>query len=213
MECARHPRPARKQDPPFTPTSPMSMRTLMSLVLASIAAAAPSATHGQPSPAAAEAPVGFGPGPQRTLPFEVAPEPFAAAQDVRSHARGTADPGARHGTGRLALGGVAGGGLGLVGGAVLGAAIDRADDDDCIDMCFGPGMILGALGGEALGMALGVNLANGRKGSLPANLLASAAILAGGLLATHESGLLVAVPVGQLGGTIAMERAAERRRR
>jgi hypothetical protein len=189
------------------------MRTLMTLVLASIAAGAPSAARGQAPPAAAESLVDLRPGPRRTLPFEAASGPTAAALDTGSHARLTADPGARHGTARLALAGVVGGGLGLVGGMFLGAAIDGGGDDDCIDMCFGPGLILGALGGEALGMALGVNLANGRKGSLPANLLASAAILTGGLLATHESGLFVTVPIGQLGGTIAVERAVERRRR
>ena len=189
------------------------MRTPMSLVLAAVVAAAPSAARGQAPPAAAELPVALRPGPQRTPQFEVAPGRAAAALDAGSHARLAAAPGARHGTARLALGGVVGGGLGLVAGMYLGAAIDGDSDDGCIDMCFGPGLILGALGGEALGMALGVNLANGRKGSLPANLLASAAILTGGLFATHQSALVLAVPVGQLGGTIAVERAVERRRR
>jgi hypothetical protein len=195
------------------PDPPIPMRTPMSLVLAAIAAAAPSAAHGQAPPAAAESPVALRPGPQRTPPFEVAPGLAAVALDAGSHARLAASPGPRHGTSRLALGGVVGGGLGLLAGMSLGAAIDGASDEECIDMCFGPGLILGALGGEALGMALGVNLANGRKGSLPANLLASAAILTGGIFATHESGLLIVVPVGQLGGTIAVERAVERRRR
>ena len=114
----------------------------------------------------------------------------------------------------LFVAGVAGGGLGMMGGAMGGALLDGDPDEDCIDFCFGPGLVLGALGGEAVGIATAVHLANGRKGSYPAGVLTSAGLLALGIVVGHEMGeSLVLVPASQILGAIVVERATERRRR
>jgi hypothetical protein len=115
------------------------------------------------------------------------------------------------GTAHVALGGVAGGFVGLVGGMVVGRLVDGAGDEDCIEFCFGPRTVLGGLGGEALGMALGAHLANGRRGRLAASLLASAGLLTAGLfVASEKPSLALVVPLGQLAGTVATERAGAR---
>lgn len=191
------------------------MKIIPPLVALSALALAPSFARAQAVPADAlpsdTAAVTVPAGPRRTpsLTEAAAPAPAVAEAPERVTA---AVPERRHGTAKLAVAGAAGAGIGFMAGGYLGAALDGRDED-CIDMCFGPGLILGALGGEALGMALGVHLANGRQGSLAKNALVSAAILTAGIYATHESGgLVLAVPVGQLVGTVAMERADTRRR-
>jgi hypothetical protein len=114
---------------------------------------------------------------------------------------------------RMILGGAGGGALGLVVGMAAGAVLDGPADEDCIDFCFGPGLVGGALLGEAVGMALGVHLADGRRGSLPMGLLTSAGILAVGLFAGQDSPtLILAIPVGQLIGTMTVERSTGYRR-
>lgn len=191
------------------------MKIIPPLVALSALALAPSLARAQaasidalPSDTAAVT-VSAGPRRMPSLTEAAAPVLPAAAASERS---AVAVPDRRRGTARLAAAGAAGAGVGFMAGMFIGAAIDGRDDD-CIDMCFGSGMLLGALGGEALGMALGVHLANGRQGSLARNALVSAALLTAGVLATHESGgLIVAVPVGQLVGTVAMERADTRPR-
>lgn len=111
-------------------------------------------------------------------------------------------------TGWLVAGGVAGGGVGMFAGMIAGALIDGKADEDCIDFCFGPGLILGTLAGEALGGALGVHLANGRRGSLPLGMLTSAGILTLGLFTALEvPEILLVIPVAQLVGAIRIERA------
>lgn len=187
------------------------MRTRLPLILIALAATAPAAVRAQGVAIADPSSTTSSPADVRAGPHRTPPAATLAPAELPgsfSSAPPAAAPQRRHGTGRLVLGGVAGAGVGLMAGMYLGAALDQRDDD-CKDMCFGPGMLLGALGGEALGMALGVHLANGRQGNLGKNFLASAAILTAGVLATHESGgLIVAVPVGQLAGTIAVERSA-----
>ena len=194
------------------------MKTILPLVALSALALAPSFARGQAAStdapavdtisAVAAVPVG----PRRIPSLTDAAAPALPAVDVPGSVA-AAVPDRRPGTAKLAVAGAAGAGVGFMAGMLVGAAIDNGADDDCIDMCFGTGMLLGALGGEALGMALGVHLANGRQGSLAKNALVSAALLTAGVVATHESGgLMVAVPVGQLVGTITMERADARRR-
>lgn len=64
-----------------------------------------------------------------------------------------------------------------------------------------------------MGIATGVHLANGRRGSLPLGALASAGILAVGLVASSEQPeLALVVPIGQIVGAVNVERRTARRR-
>jgi hypothetical protein len=117
----------------------------------------------------------------------------------------------RASTGWLVAGGALGGGVGTIVGMGVGALVDGPADDDCIDFCFGPGLVFGTLAGEVLGIAAGVHLANGRGGSLPMDALASAGILVVGGWASGGDELLLVVPVGQIFGAIVTERATTRR--
>jgi hypothetical protein len=112
----------------------------------------------------------------------------------------------------LALAGVVGGGVGLVGGMAAGALAQKAVDGNCTRDCSMLGIVLGGLAGEALGMSAGVHLANGRRGSLPLGMLTSAGILTVGLVAGNNIPImLLLVPVGQLIGTVTVERRTGRR--
>lgn len=131
-------------------------------------------------------------------------EPAAAVIPADAEARGAALE-------WLAIGGLVGGGLGLAGGILAGALVDGPPEADCIIYCFSPAMVVGALAGEALGIAAGVHLANGRHGSLFLGTAASAGILFLGLVVGLEApGIGLAIPVGQTVGAIAVERSTER---
>jgi|GEM_PF-4981727 len=79
-------------------------------------------------------------------------------------------------TGWLVLGGAAGAGAGIVGGALAGMAYS------CMDECGYRAPLWGAIVGEIVLLPLGVHVANGRKGSYGLELLASAGLGAGGVL-------------------------------
>lgn len=111
----------------------------------------------------------------------------------------------------LVVAGVVGGAVGMVGGLATGALLDGPADPECIDFCFGPGVILGPLIGEVVGVSLGVHLANGSRGRIVPGVLTSAGLLAGGLaVGLAVPPLLFVVPVGQLAGVIRMERRTAR---
>ena len=74
--------------------------------------------------------------------------------------------------GWLVLGGAAGWGVGLAGGALLGEGINEVLQVQS----FGAGTLTGAALGVATMTPLGVHLANGRKGSYTMELLTSAAV-------------------------------------
>lgn len=144
------------------------------------------------------------------LPSRLVPPAMLAAAATAPAA--DAQPGGRSPE-VLALGGVVGGGVGMFAGMFAGALLDGPADEDCIDFCFGPGLILGTLAGEALGIAAGVHLANGRRGSLPKSALTSAGILAVGLVAGNNvPEMLVVVPVSQIVASITVERRTARNR-
>ncbi len=108
-------------------------------------------------------------------------------------------------TALLAAGGLLGGGLGLLGGAYVGAKITEHDCEDC----FIVGLFYGGVAGGSALLPLGVHLANGRRGDYGKSLLASLAIGAAGFgisYATDEWGLMFAVPVAQIISSIVIER-------
>lgn len=114
---------------------------------------------------------------------------------------------------RMVLGGLAGGAVGLVAGGLLGAVIGNDDDSEegWVDAL--QGAVIGGTIGESAGIALGVHLANRRRGSLPLELVASTAIGVIGLLVLYENQsppiapiLLAATPAAQLASVIAIER-------
>lgn len=143
------------------------------------------------------------PDPGRIGPDVPSRERAAAAIRVHAETRGAAVE-------WLAVGGLVGGGLGLVGGLVIGALVDGLPEEDCIVYCVSPGMAVGMLAGEALGIAAGVHLANGRHGSLLLGTAASTGILALGLIGGLESpGVVLLIPIGQMVGAVAVERSTE----
>ena len=106
--------------------------------------------------------------------------------------------------GGMILGGVALGAVGLFGGALVGDRFQSYPCEDCIE-----GAFYGALAGESLAIPLGVHLADHRRGKLGPALAASIGIGALGLGAaalTDEWGVLLAIPVLQLGASIGIER-------
>ena len=119
----------------------------------------------------------------------------------------------------LVLGGVLGGGLGLVGGAIAGAGLEVAMGCDH-DYCGIAGGLLGAMAGEIILLPLGVHLANGRQGNYGYALLASAGSAAGGLLLSLAAGAIAGersidvalwtIPVAQLASSILVERRTSR---
>lgn len=150
--------------------------------------------------------------PVMDAPADTTPEPAPLLAIPGAAPAEARDGEAGGSTSAMVLGGVLGAGAGTVAGWLVGAYVDGEPDPDCIDFCFGPALVLGTLAGEALGLAAGVHLANGRRGSLPLSVLTSAGILAAGIMVGHEhAGTLVLVPVSQLVGAIWMERETPRR--
>jgi hypothetical protein len=119
------------------------------------------------------------------------------------------------GTPALALGGLLGGAVGIVGGFYLGAAL--ADGEDTNDLDFLSGGVAGAAIGEGLLLPAGVHVANDSRGSYTLSAAASLGIAAAGLLALealHYDApgapiVLVAVPIAQLVTSVAIERATD----
>ena len=169
---------------------------LLPLVLAALALAAPASAQ------------------RRTPnPLHGAPLPFSAT--VREPDSGALPRTARAEGDRpalvLALGGAVGGGVGMFGGMAAGELRDGGPRN-CEDMCFGPGIILGTLAGEAIGVAVGTHLANGRRGRLIPGLLTSGGILAAGIAAGLVAPpVLLAIPPAQIIGSIGAERATQHR--
>jgi hypothetical protein len=117
------------------------------------------------------------------------------------------------------------GGVGFLAGGAVGYAIAsscQVGTPNPDDWCAVEGTLVGAVIGGTSGMALGVHLGNGRRGSLALDLLTGAAL--GGLGIGIAAGtkpdwgtplfwtLSLGIPVGQLAGTVAVERAVGRSR-
>jgi hypothetical protein len=108
----------------------------------------------------------------------------------------------------LALGGILGGAAGAFAGGIVGAkAADNCED------CALEGLAYGLVAGGSAALPLGVHVANGRRGNYGLSLLASLAIGGvgfGATLASHENGIMIAVPVLQLISSIVIERRTTR---
>jgi hypothetical protein len=108
----------------------------------------------------------------------------------------------------LVVGGVLGGAAGAFAGGIIGAKAA----DNCGD-CALEGLAYGLVAGGSAALPLGVHVANGRRGNYGLSLLASLAIGGvgfGATLASHENGIMIAVPVLQLISSIVIERRTTR---
>lgn len=119
----------------------------------------------------------------------------------------------------MAAAGLLGGTIGFFGGAYVGAGLASG----CAgDFCGIGETIFGAAAGESLGIPLGVHLANGGRGNLLLEILASAGIGAAGLMLvignsnsadqTASIVTVAATPIVQLITSIAIERSTGRTR-
>jgi hypothetical protein len=117
--------------------------------------------------------------------------PFSSDRSTRSV--GTERQGAS--TAALLAAGIAGGAVGLVGGAYLGAALDHGGSE-----YLPVGAVIGGLAGETLLLPLAVHLANGRRGNLLNGTLLSVAAMGAGILFAAPTGAasMLAVPPVQL---------------
>jgi hypothetical protein len=109
----------------------------------------------------------------------------------------------------LATGGVLGGAVGVLAGAVAGARLTGNDCEDCGLV----GAVYGAVAGGSALLPLGVHVANGGRGNFALSLLSSLAIGGVGLAVAHESNsaaVMIPVPVLQLVSSILIERRAGR---
>jgi hypothetical protein len=110
--------------------------------------------------------------------------------------------------------GIAGGGLGLVAGAYLGAAFEvavRDERENCFICLPVVGLAVGGLVGEAVGLGLGVHAGAGGCGTAGDHIVSALGI--GGLgvmaaVATGEGVVLVAIPVAQIVNALEIERKA-----
>ncbi len=106
--------------------------------------------------------------------------------------------------GVLALAGLGGMAVGVLGGGLIGIGFD---DDDGLDAA--DGAFVGAVAGTSLAIPAAVHLANGRRGNLGRSILVSA--LVGGVLlgtgwAAESAELVLAAPIGQLISAVIIER-------
>ncbi|HEY8257201.1 MAG TPA: hypothetical protein VIG08_06055 [Gemmatimonadales bacterium] len=108
----------------------------------------------------------------------------------------------------LALGGVAGGAVGVFAGALAGAKLTEHDCEDCALV----GAVYGAIAGGSAVLPLGVHLANRGRGNFALSLLSSLAIGGVGLAIAHEANsaaVMIPVPVLQVVSSILIERRTE----
>jgi hypothetical protein len=107
------------------------------------------------------------------------------------------------------LGATVGGGIALGAAGLLLGGLIGASAVDCYE-CEMAGAFYGSVTGATLGMALGVHLGNKRQGSFVADLLVGAVVSGAGTLVLMSSetpdGWLVALPIVQLAGMVAVER-------
>ncbi len=116
---------------------------------------------------------------------------------------------------RLATGGVLLGTAGFFGGALAGAGLCGCHEADGYDIL--AAAFLGASAGAAIGIPLGIHLANDARGNLGYSLLASAAVTTAGLLVALSSdgdaltgAVVIAIPVTAIITSIALERRTTR---
>jgi hypothetical protein len=107
-------------------------------------------------------------------------------------------------------GGVVGGTAGLFGGMLAGVMLAHTGQCMGEDCSLGSALV-GAGVGEVIGLAAGAHVGSARRGNLGLAVLASAAMGATGILAANYAprsagGIVVAIPLLQLGAVLALER-------
>lgn len=106
----------------------------------------------------------------------------------------------------MALGGYMGSTLGIGTGLIVALVTDlQPHEPECVDVCIGDLGFAAVVAGGSVGTALGVHLANHRRGSFPRTLLASTGILVAGVGAaalTDASEILIGVQVVQIAGAV-----------
>jgi hypothetical protein len=148
---------------------------------------------------------------QRLVSGRFAPAPAPAAHATATtalssrprRAAGSVDSGSVD-VPKLALGGVIGGTAGMFAGAIVGHRFESSPCEDCFWAA-----LYGALVGESIGSALGVHLANDRRGPALAEMALSLGIGTVGLAAAargNSGAILLAIPVTQIASAIALER-------
>ncbi|HEX6038327.1 hypothetical protein [Longimicrobium sp.] len=168
------------------------------LVLALCAALLPRAGHAQFRDQLYTSPVA-------ALPVE-AGEPVPTLAILLPDVAGTGEPAVS--VPLMVLGGLAGNTAGVLVGLVLGSGDAGQQGEDCMDLCLGTWGVISLLASTTVGTTLGVHLGNFRRGSLPLSLLASTAIVSVGYaLATRDPDVFIAVPLGQLAGSVLVELA------
>ncbi len=123
-----------------------------------------------------------------------------------------APPSAQQSTPRMVVSGVLLGAVGMFAGGAVGYGVETSGG--CVDeFCGLGGALLGGLVGETIGLATGVHLAGGKRGSLGAEIGGSFLFaLLGVLVAIPTQGVgLLAIPPLQLWLTIRLEKAGARR--
>jgi len=134
--------------------------------------------------------------------------PYTAGGTSPTSALSPPDPADR--TAAMVGGGILGGAVGLAGGVIIGAGIERSlSGCQGDDFCGLGGAALGGLIGEATLLALGVHIGNERRGEYLAALGGSlgaivAGFAVGGLV--HRGDVVLVIPLGQLFAAATFER-------
>ena len=118
----------------------------------------------------------------------------------------------------LALGGVAGGALGALGGAAAGFALETTlTGCEGDEFCGFGGILLGGAVGEMVMLPLGVHMANRSRGRYAPSLGMSFAVMLAGFTIASQAGeaagvVVAAIPITQLVAAIAVERGTAARK-
>jgi len=112
----------------------------------------------------------------------------------------------------LAMGGLAGGAVGFISGALIGAVVASDDGYEAA----GLGLVGGTLG-AIVGIPVGTHLTNGRRGRLGPGLAASLVTMLAGAAAAAivddegvETAILISIPVAMTIASVAAERTTTR---
>jgi hypothetical protein len=134
----------------------------------------------------------------------------------RGHIFGLGEEGSEPAVGDVVAAGMGLGAAGFLAGGLTAASFSRGCTSG--EYCQLAAVFYGAAAGGTLGMAVGVHLGNRRRGNLALDFMTGAAIWIAGIAVVSSSDwdegvtkiAFVAIPAGQLAGTVAVERAVGR---